>query len=79
MLQNKIYALPALLVSTPVVAIGITQFWLYLQQRDLGWVDTSWREMGIPLWFSFAFWQWLAIAILWMGLGVLVSTCSEKR
>jgi hypothetical protein len=71
MLRNRVYALPLSLVVSPLVAIGITQFWLYIDQRDLGWVDTSWREMGIPLWLSFAFWQWLAIGFLCLGLGLL--------
>lgn len=60
-----------LLFIAPVLAIALSQFWLYLQQRHLGWVDVSWRAKGIPVWFSFAFWQWLAIAILWIGLGLL--------
>jgi len=78
MLRRSIYAFPALLVASPLLATGITQFWLYLDQRDLGWVDTSWREMGIPLWLSFAFWQWLAIGFLWLGLGLLWFTPLTK-
>jgi len=63
---------PVLLVASPLLAIGLTQLWLYLDQRDLGWVDTSWREMGVPFWLSFAFWQWWAMACLWQGLGWVV-------
>jgi hypothetical protein len=63
---------PALLVVLPICAVGISQVVLYLDQRDLGWVDTAWREMGIPFWLSFAFWQWLAVGFLGIGLGVLV-------
>jgi len=77
MLRKKIFALSFLLVASPLLAIAITQFWLYLDQRNLGWVDTSWREMGIPLWLSFAFWQWLAIGFLWLGLGLLSFTWIE--
>jgi hypothetical protein len=73
-LFRKVFILPLLLVSGPLAAIALTQFWLYIGQRDLGWVDTSWREMGIPLWLSFAFWQWLAIGLLWLGLGMLALT-----
>lgn len=62
----------ALIVGVPLAAIGITQLMLYFDQRDLGWVDHGWRAMGIPLWLSFAFWQWLAVALLWVGLGRLV-------
>jgi hypothetical protein len=79
MLQSRIYAFMALIVASPLVAISMTQFWLYIEQRDLGWVDTSWREMGIPLWISFAFWQWLAIAALWVGLGLLLFTCNAQN
>ena len=78
MLRHKVFLLPLLLVAGPLIAIAVTQFWLYLDQRDLGWVDTRWREMGIPLWLSFAFWQWLAIGFLWLGLGLLLITNLKK-
>ncbi len=65
---------PALMVILPLCAIGITQLALYFDQRDLGWVDTGWREMGIPVWLSFAFWQWLAGIFLGLGLGCLIVT-----
>jgi hypothetical protein len=67
---------PALLVVLPICAVGISQVVLYLDQRNLGWVDTAWREMGIPFWLSFAFWQWLAVGFLGIGLGVLVAVRS---
>ncbi len=65
---------PAVVVLAPLVAIGINQLALYFDQRDLGWVDTSWRAMGVGFWMSFAFWQWLAAAMLWAGIGQLVFT-----
>ena len=78
MLRQRIYMLPIFFVVGPLLAIGITQLWLYFDQRDLGWVDTSWREMGIPLWLSFAFWQWLAIGGLWVSMGMLSFIGIEK-
>ncbi len=63
---------PALLVCVPLVAIGVGQALLWLGQRDVGWVDVAWRELGIPVWLSFAFWQWVAVALLWVGLGHLL-------
>lgn len=71
MWRNRTYVLPALLVLSPLLAIAVSQVWLYLEQRDLGWVDTHWRALGIPVWLSFAFWQWLALLFLWLGLGSL--------
>ncbi len=74
MLSQKTHVFTLMLIASPLLAIGITQYWLYLDQRDLGWVDTGWRAMGIPVWLSFAFWQWLAIGFLWLGLGLLSFT-----
>lgn len=78
MLRQRRYAFTVLLVASPLLAIGITQIWLYLGQHDLGWVDTGWRDMGIPIWLSFAFWQWLAIGFLWAGLGLLSFICVKN-
>jgi hypothetical protein len=72
--QHAPFIWPALLVVLPLLAVGASQLGLYFDQRDLGWVNTSWRELGVPLWLSFAFWQWLAVAVLGAGLGHLVAT-----
>jgi hypothetical protein len=79
MLRQKIYVFTFLLVVSPIVAIGITLFLLYLDQRDLGWVDFSWREIGIPIWLSLAFWQWLVIGFLAAGLGLLSFACIKEN
>lgn len=68
------HALPALSVVLPLVAVGVSQLILYLDQRDLGWVGPDWRAMGVPVWLSFAFWQWLAVLFLGVGLGYLVAS-----
>ena len=78
-LRNRSQVFVLLLTVSPLLAIGITQFWLYIDQRDLGWVDASWRDKGIPVWLSFAFWQWLAIGLLWLGLGLLAITGLRKN
>jgi hypothetical protein len=70
--SNRAFAWSALLVLMPMIAVLVSQATLYFDQRDLGWVNTSWRELGVPLWLSFAFWQWAAVALLWVGLGHLV-------
>lgn len=69
---------PMLLVMSPLIAIGIGGLWLYLEQRDVGWVNTDWREKGLPIWLSFAFWQWLAIGLIWTGLGLLYVFTNKK-
>jgi hypothetical protein len=72
--QAASFLVPALLVILPLCAVGVTQLALYLGQAELGWVNPGWREIGVPFWLSFAFWQWLAVAFLGMGLGTLVLT-----
>ena len=62
----------ALVVAAPLAAIFITQIVIYFDQRDLGWVDVNWRAMGVSPLLSFAFWQWLAVAFLWIGFGHLL-------
>lgn len=52
-----------------LVAIGLAQLVLYLAQRELGWVGRNWRTLGIAPWQSFAFWQWMAGAVLLLALG----------
>ncbi|HEY0967996.1 MAG TPA: hypothetical protein VGD88_11455 [Opitutaceae bacterium] len=69
----------ALVLVVPIIAIGVSQAVLYFGQRDLGWVDRSWRGLGVPLWLSFAFWQWLAVALLWAGLGQLVAAGGQRQ
>jgi hypothetical protein len=69
---------PALLVIVPLLAVGASQLALYFDQRDLGWVDTGWRELGVPVWLSFAFWQWLAVAFLGIGIGYLVAAGARR-
>jgi hypothetical protein len=63
---------PVVIVALPLVAIGLSQLILYLGQRDPGWLDHDWRQTGRPVWLSFAFWQWLATAGLWAGIGHLL-------
>jgi hypothetical protein len=69
----------ALVVAAPLAAIFVTQIVIYFDQRDLGWVDQAWREMGVSPWLSFAFWQWLAVALLWLGLGHLLWSSRYAR
>ncbi len=77
--RRRIYVVPTLLILVPLLAVGLNQFWLYLAQRDVGWVHTDWKKLGVSLWFSFALWQWLAIGILLAGLGLLSFISTQER
>jgi hypothetical protein len=71
MLRQRIYVFSFVLLASPMVAMGVILFSLYLAQRGVGWVDANWKEAGIPIWLSLAFWQWLVIVLLVAGLGLL--------
>lgn len=62
----------AAVLVLPLVAIGVTELTLYLAQRGIGWLDHDWRHSDLPLFARFAFWQWLAAAILWTATGHLL-------
>lgn len=76
--DNAALLAPAILAIAPLCAVGVVQLLLYFDQRDLGWVGADWREMGIPFWLSFAFWQWLAVGFLALALGCLIAFDSPR-
>ncbi len=65
-----------LAVMIVLFAIGLNLLALYIQTASLGWVDASWRTLGIPVWLSFAFWQWIAAATLLAAFGYLLASAS---
>ncbi len=66
--------LPSVVVGVPLLGVGLREFVLYLAQRGVGWADYDWRGHGTPLWLSFAWWQWLAMVLLWLSIGHLLLT-----
>ncbi len=77
--QDRRARMLVLLAAIPLSIVSIQLFYLYLTQRHLGWVNVTWREMGIPIWVSFAFWQWWMIGSLWLGLGVLMTGIKREN
>lgn len=68
----------AALVVFPLLGVGFREGWLYFAQRHLGWADYDWKGTGAPFWLSFAWWQWLAAAMLWLAVGHLLATAKPK-
>ena len=79
MYRNRRLLLPVAMVLLPIFAIAASQLYLYFDQRDLGWVNVQWRDMGVPFWLSFAFWQWLAAGSLYLSMGALSFIVAETR
>lgn len=68
----------ALLVILPLCAIGCAQLYLFFGPHDLGWVNPGWRDLGIPFYLSFAFWQWVAVVSLASSLTHLIISAPSK-
>jgi hypothetical protein len=56
----------------PVILAMAAQ--IHAARARLPWVGPAWRAQGIPVYWSFAFWEWLACALytlflLWLVLG----------
>jgi hypothetical protein len=49
-------------VLAPIVLAAAAQAYVYYVLR-LPWVNPSWRARGVPVYFSFAFWEWVGCAI----------------
>jgi hypothetical protein len=51
-------------VLWPVAGAALTQAYLALARPELPWVTLAWREQHIPLYLSFALWEWLTCLVL---------------
>ena len=65
----------------PVVLAAAAQ--TYSLRSHLPWVTFAWRARGIPMYWSFAFWEWVACAIytaflLWLVLSARVSPSVQR-
>lgn len=68
-----------LLICLPFVGAATSQLVIYLKYRHYGWVSPYWRELGRPVYISFAFWQWLASAGAFASMGCLVLLSGSNR
>jgi len=47
----------------PVVLAALAQLYVDVALPQLHWVGLEWREQHIPVYLSFAFWEWITCAI----------------
>jgi len=48
----------------PVVLAALAQAYVHYALPELRWVNLSWRARGVPVYLSFAFWEWTTCVIL---------------
>ena len=69
---------PFLLSAAPVAGAILSQAWLFIDPHRPAWVSPEWIRIGIPLWLSLAFWEWLGACGLVFCLSVLAIALPAK-
>jgi hypothetical protein len=71
----------AVIAFSPIAIAGITQAYLTWWRPELPWVGLAWRSLGVPLYLSFALWEWITCALLsayMTGIGLVVGEQAWK-
>ncbi len=55
----------------PILLAGLAQAYVHYVLPELPWVNISWRTRGVPVYLSFAFWEWVTCAVLSAYLSIL--------
>jgi len=50
--------------AVPIVLAAAAQAYVHFLRPELPWVNLSWRTLGVPVYLSFAFWEWIACVVL---------------
>jgi hypothetical protein len=48
----------------PMPLAGLAQLYVHYALPALPWVNLSWRASGVPVYLSFAFWEWITCFVL---------------
>jgi len=59
---------------SPIVLAAIAQAYVSNALPALPWVGLEWREHGVPVYLSFAFWEWVTCAVFSLYVLVLSRT-----
>jgi hypothetical protein len=68
----RLYA--AILASVavfPILLAGLAQAYVHYVLPELPWVNLSWRARGVPVYLSFAFWEWVTCVVLSAYIAIL--------
>ena len=63
--QHRIFATAVAGTAVlPILLAGLAQLYVFYVLPELGWVKLSWRANGVPVYLSFAFWEWITCFVL---------------
>lgn len=55
----------------PILVAGVAEAYVFYVLPQLHWVSLAWRARGVPMYLSFAFWEWITCAVLSVYMAVL--------
>jgi hypothetical protein len=60
----------------PILVAGLIQAYVHFMLPELPWVGLPWRARGVPVYLSFAFWEWVTCVVLSAYMVILAATTS---
>jgi len=64
-------AILASVAVIPILLAGLAQAYVHYVLPELPWVNLSWRARGVPVYLSFAFWEWVTCVVLSAYMAIL--------
>jgi hypothetical protein len=69
--SSVVGTLLACVLIAPIVLAGLAQLYVFYVLPQLHWVGLAWRARGVPVYLSFAFWEWVTFVLLTLYLAAL--------
>ncbi len=67
------------LAVVPIFLAGLAEAYVYYVLPQLHWVSLAWRARGVPVYLSFAFWEWITCAVLSAYMAILSIAAEARR
>jgi hypothetical protein len=55
----------------PILLAGLAQAYVHFMFPEIHWVSLAWRTRGMPVYLSFAFWEWVTCVVLSAYMAIL--------
>jgi hypothetical protein len=63
----------------PILMAGFAQAYVFYVLPEFRWVSPLWLTRGVPMYLSFAFWEWVTCAVLSAYMVVLSLAAQQNR
>jgi hypothetical protein len=63
----------------PILVAGAAEAYVFYVLPQLHWVSLAWRARGVPMYLSFAFWEWITCAVLSAYMAILSLAAEASR